>query len=70
MGMEQERDTWLQVRMSNEEKLMLAALAAAYDVTLSQMVRMMIAHFDEKRPTISLRFGPKADAPALEPSAM
>lgn len=63
---DEEKGTWLQVRMSNEEKLQLAELAENYGVTLSQMVRMMIAHFEEKRPVISLRFSPKADAPALE----
>lgn len=63
---EEEKGTWLQVRMSNDEKLALAALAEEYGVSLSQMVRMMIAHFEEKRPVINLRFGPKADAPALE----
>lgn len=70
MGMGEDRGAWLQVRMSNEEKLQLAALAEAYNVTLSQMVRMMVNYFDERKPTISLRAVPKADAPALEPSAM
>ena len=70
MGMEEEKGAWLQVRMSTEEKLQLASLAEEYNVSLSQMVRMMVTYFEEKKPTISLRFGPKADAPALEPAVM
>lgn len=63
---ERDRGTWLQVRMTDEEKARLASLAEEYGVSISAFVRMMVAHFDEKRPTVSVRFGPKADAPAPE----
>ena len=68
MGFEQEKDSWLQMRMSNEEKLQLAAVADEYGVSLSAMVRMMIAYFADKKPVVSVKFSPKADAPALEPA--
>lgn len=60
---ERERATWLQVRMSEEEKALLTTLSDEYGLSVSAFVRMMIAHFDEKRPTVSVRFGPKAVAP-------
>lgn len=63
---ERERATWLQVRMSEDEKALLSALADEYGLSVSAFVRMMISHFDEKRPTVAVRFGPKADAPATE----
>ena len=62
----EERGTWLQVRMSDEEKSLLTELASEYGLSVSAFVRMMVAHFDEKRPTVSLRFGPKVDAPTTE----
>ena len=63
---EKDRPTWLQVRMSEDEKVLLAALSDEYGLSISAFVRMMIAHFDEKRPTVSVRFGPKAEAPVAE----
>jgi hypothetical protein len=63
---DQEKYSWLQVRMTNEEKLELVELAEKYGVSLSAMVRMMTTYFLEKEPVISMKFGPKADAPALE----
>jgi hypothetical protein len=56
---ERERGTWLQVRMTEEEKTLLSQLADEYGVSISALVRMMVTHFDEKRPTVSVRFGPK-----------
>lgn len=67
---ERERATWLQVRMSEEEKALLSTLSEQYGLSISAFVRMMIAHFDEKRPTVSVRFGPKADAPVTEMAGM
>ena len=72
MGMEEnEKASWLQVRMTSEEKLEMVALAEEYNVSLSAMVRMMTTYFTEKKPVInvSLQFSPKADAPALEAAA-
>lgn len=68
MGVQDEKDrgTWLQVRMTDEEKLQLVALAEEYNVSLSAMVRMMTTYFVDKKPVINVRFGPKADAPAQE----
>lgn len=67
MAMEdRERGTWLQVRLTEDEKGLLAALAEEYGVSISAFVRMMMMHFDEKRPTVAIRFGPKADALATE----
>lgn len=66
MGTEENDRAWLQVRLTNEEKLELTALAEEYNVSLSQMVRMMTAYFVERKPIISVRFAPKADAPARE----
>ena len=63
---ERDRGTWLQVRMSDEEKLTLAKLAEEYDVSISALVRLMIAYVDEKHPVLSLRFGPKVDASTQE----
>lgn len=70
MGMEEDKGVWLQVRMTTEEKFALASLAEEYNVSLSQMVRMMVSYFEEKKPIINMRFGPKADAPALEATPM
>jgi hypothetical protein len=56
---ERERATWLQVRMSEEEKALLATLSDEYGVSISAFVRMMIVHFEEKRPTVAMRFSPK-----------
>lgn len=67
MNMEdRERGTWLQVRMTEEEKALLTELSTEYGMSISAFVRMMITHFDEKRPTVAIRFGPKADALATE----
>lgn len=63
---ERERATWLQVRMSEDEKALLSTLSEEYGLSISAFVRMMIAHFDEKRPTVSVRFGPKVDASVTE----
>lgn len=63
---DRERGTWLQVRMSEEDKALLARLSQEYGMSVSAFVRMMIVHFDEKRPTVALRFGPKVDALATE----
>jgi len=62
---DQEKYSWLQVRLTNEEKLELVELAEKYNVSLSAMVRMMTTYFIEKEPVISMKFGPKVDAPAL-----
>lgn len=67
---ERERATWLQVRMTEEEKALLSELSIEYGLSISAFVRMMIAHFDEKRPTVSIRFGPKAEAPVAEMAGM
>lgn len=63
---ERDRGSWLQVRMSDEEKTALVRLAAEYDVSISTLVRLMIAYIDEKHPVLSVRFGPKADASTPE----
>ena len=60
-----ERDTWIQVRLSESEKAMLTNIAAEYGVSASAMVRMMTQYFVETRPVVSVRFGPREtdDAP-------
>lgn len=63
---DKERPTWLQVRMSEDEKALLAGLSEEYGLSISAFVRMMISHFDEKRPTVAVRFSPKAEAPVTE----
>lgn len=67
---ERDRATWLQVRMSEDEKALLSTLSDEYGMSVSAFVRMMIAHFDEKRPTVSVRFSPKAGAPVTEIAGM
>lgn len=67
---ERDRATWLQVRMSEDEKALLSTLSDEYGMSVSAFVRMMIAHFDEKRPTVAVRFSPKAGAPVTEMAGM
>jgi len=55
---EQERGTWLQVRMSEEEKALLVKISAEYGLSISAFVRMMVTYFDDKRPTVAVQFGP------------
>jgi transcriptional regulator with XRE-family HTH domain len=50
-----ERITWLQVRMSEDEKALLSDLAGEYGVSISALVRMMIVHVYEKRPSFVVR---------------
>jgi hypothetical protein len=54
-----ERGAWLQVRVSEGEKARLTQLADDYGVSMSALVRMMLTHFEEKKPTVSMVFVPK-----------
>lgn len=63
---DKERPSWLQVRMSEEDKTLLSKLSEDYGLSISAFVRMMIAYFDEKRPTVSVRFSPKTETTIAE----
>lgn len=50
----QQEGAQLQVRMSEAEKAQVERLAGAYGVTVSQLVRLMTAHFAEQRPVVAV----------------
>jgi len=60
----EDKPTWLQVRMTTEEKERLEAVADAYGMNVSTFVRSVITYFDEKRPSLVIVPEGKEVAPA------
>lgn len=55
-----ERDFFVQVRVTEEERNMFRRLAATYGMDLSTFVRSVMAHINETRPTLKVPPGPEA----------
>ena len=49
-----EKEKWLQVRMSEDEKIQLDELASAYRLDMSTFIREAIRYFDAKRPPLEV----------------
>lgn len=60
-----DKPTWLQVRMTPEEKERLEVVAGVYGMNVSTFVRAVITYFDEKRPNLVITPEGKEHAPAI-----
>ena len=49
-----ERNKWLQVRVSEEERQIIDELAADYGMDASTFIRSMIVYVDEVRPRLMI----------------
>lgn len=49
-----ERNKWLQVRVSEEEREIIDDLAADYGMDASTFIRSMVAYVDEVRPRLMI----------------
>ena len=48
----EERNKWLQVRMSQDERSILDEIARSYDMDTSSFVRFILRFFAEHRPAL------------------
>lgn len=64
MNMGETSNTWLQVRMTQDEKERLELVASSYGMNVSTFVRSVVAYFDERRPNLVITPEGKEAAPA------
>lgn len=60
-----DKRTYLQVRMTENEKERVIALAADYGMDMSTFVRAMLIYFEQQRPNLVIMPQGKEAAPAL-----
>lgn len=64
------RETYLQIRVTEEDKALVKDLAGEYNVSVSELVRFALIYINEQRPALTITLTPqgKVLAPALEMS--
>ena len=60
-----ERNKWLQVRVSEEERDVVNELADDYGMDMSTFIRSMVSYIDEHRPTLMIVPAGKGGASAV-----
>lgn len=60
-----ERNKWLQIRVSEEEREIVSELAFRYGMDVSTFIRSMVAYIDEHEPNLVIVPLGKGDASAV-----
>jgi len=59
-----DKETYLQVRASKEDKALAKNLAGEYGTSVSELIRLALVYIDENRPSLTLTISPQGKVAA------